>query len=288
MKKIIYLFLIFSLTSILYGESQLRRELLQSFINWQTLETSYIEEYVILGNQQPSLSVSNISVYIDIRSGYYKKIISNSATMEAITYDEHGLIRYKNGIAEKMVSIEPVDFPKVLLPWFDVSGSFKPILNEDNINNFKVEISTSEIILYSIEDGLRIIFDKKTYLLKKTQYLAQDNNQRFVSLEYILTDWNNFNGVFFPLNIAINIYDEKSKSIKNSTILKINKDLTIFNKDISSAIKSFLPAGTTVVDRTAGKTYTITDVDKIDRKAQIISDALEEIINKSNRQIEKK
>lgn len=60
-----------------------------------------------------------------------------------------------------MVSIEPVDFPKVLLPWFDVSGSFKPILNEDNINNFKVEKSTSEIILYSIEDGLRIIFDKK-------------------------------------------------------------------------------------------------------------------------------
>ena len=35
----------------LYGESQLRRELLQSFINWQTLETSYIEEYVILGNE---------------------------------------------------------------------------------------------------------------------------------------------------------------------------------------------------------------------------------------------
>lgn len=272
----------------LYGESQLRRELLQSFINWQTLETSYIEEYVILDNQQPSLGVSNISVYIDIRSGYYKKIISNSATTETITYDKHGLIRYKNGIAEKMVSIEPVDFPKVLLPWFDVSGSFKPILNEDNINNFKVEISTSEIILYSIEDGLRIIFDKKTYLLKKTQYLAQDNNQRFVSLEYILTDWNNFNGVFFPLNIAINIYDEKSKSIKNSTILKINKELTFFNKDISSAIKSFLPAGTTVVDRTAWKIYTITDVDKIDRKAQIISDALEEIINKSNRQIEKK
>ena len=77
MKKAIYLFLIFSLTSILYGESQLKRELLQSFINWQTLETSYIEEYVILGNQQSSLSVSNISVYIDIRSGYYKKIISN-------------------------------------------------------------------------------------------------------------------------------------------------------------------------------------------------------------------
>lgn len=95
-------------------------------------------------------------------------------------------------------------------------------------------------------------------------------------------------GYFFPLNIAINIYDEKSKSIKNSTILKINKELTFFNKDISSAIKSFLPAGTTVVDRTAWKIYTITDVDKIDRKAQIISDALEEIINKSNRQIEKK
>ena len=59
MKKVIYLFLIFSLTSILYGESQLRRELLQSFINegcWNEARVEVSEKRIGDGVAAPLLS----------------------------------------------------------------------------------------------------------------------------------------------------------------------------------------------------------------------------------------